>query len=188
MNNTEVASNGTEFYADELFKLADLYMETHPEWEEEEFREHFRDALFYIHDRMRIPEHSDIKGLDALFEAYVRLCTRFRKLPTMEGFAFLTGINRATFCDWRNREYRASTEHSNTVEKWKDICRAFVVDELTNNEKVNPNLIFVVKAAHGLRETAPLVAGEAQSKPMLSTEELIMLDDKSPGNCEKNQA
>lgn len=151
-------------------------METNQGWGEEEFREHFRDALFYIHDRIKIPEHSDIKRLDALFGAYARLCTRFCKLPTMEGFSFLTGINRATFCDWRNREYRASTEHSNTVEKWKDTCKSFVVDELTNNEKVNPNLIFIAKAAHGLREAAPLPVEEAQPKQYISTEELIMLD------------
>lgn len=173
-SNTEIANGEIEVYVHKLYSLADEYIQTKLEGEEEEVSKNFRDLIFYIADRIHVPDNEDIEGLDKLFGAYTRLCARFGKLPTLECFSFLTGINNATFTDWKNEEYRASSPHSKTVQKWKNICKNFVVDELSNSRSVNPNLIFIAKAAHGMRETAPLPI-EEEHKPVLSASELVQL-------------
>lgn len=154
--NAETANNGVDVYTTMLYLLADEYIETKLDGKEDDVAKYFRDMIFFMRERIEKPDNSNIEALDKLFEAYVRICTRYGKLPTLECFSWLCGINRSTFTDWKNKEYRLSSAHSNTVQKWFDICRGFAVDELSNSRFANPNLIFISKASYGLRETAPL--------------------------------
>lgn len=193
-------------YIHQLFELCDKFISEELEGDEGKIKRRFRDMVFYISDRIRLPDRNDIQALDSFFDAYVRLCCRCEKLPTMELFAMLTKIDRNTFTDWkrgtyRNRlyytmdgetisnintwrfnhpgqEYREvpSPAYSRTVEKWYSICKGFVIDELSNNNFANANLIFISKAAYGLRETAPLPAEPTEQRQQLSTDEIIMLD------------
>lgn len=173
--NTEISNNGTEVYVSRLYMLADEYIQIRLKGKEEEVSKNFRDLIFYIADRISVPDNEDIEGLDNLFGAYTRFCARFGKLPTLECFSFLTGINNATFTDWKNQEYRASSAHSKTVQKWKNICKSFVIDELSNSHRVDPNLIFIAKAAHGMRETAPVQVPETGYKHVLPADAPINL-------------
>lgn len=172
--NTETI-NGTDVYMHKVFLLADEYVKAQLNGNEEKVTEYFRDMIFFISDRLERPDNSDIEALDNLFNAYVRLCTRYRKLPTLECYSWLVKINRATFTDWSNGEYRSSTAHGNTVKKWLNICKGFAVDELSNSKYANPNLIFTAKAAYGMRETAPVPAIETEKKSVLSVDELPKL-------------
>lgn len=156
MNNTEITADGVEVYLHKIFELADEYITNQLNGDREQVSKYFRDMIFYISDRLERIPNDDITALDNLFMAYVRLCSRFGKLPTLECFSWLCKVHRGTFWDWKSGQYRLSTSHADTVEKWLSICRGFVVDELSNNSYANPNLIFIGKAAYNLRETAPV--------------------------------
>ncbi len=171
-DNTERANNGVEVYTNKLFQLADEYINERLEGKGDEVKEGFRDMIFFIADRIKKPNNSDIEGLDNLFDAYVRLCVRYHKLPTIQCFSWLAKIHRSTFNDWENGEYRSSAVRTDTIRKWKDVCKSFVIDELSNNSATNVNLIFVSKACYGLRETSPIPAIETKREQGRSPEQI----------------
>lgn len=178
MDNIEITENGIEVYTTELYRLADKYIQQRLEDKEDNVSKQFRDMIFYISDRIKKPDHDDIDALDKLFDAYVRLCVRYNKLPTIECFSFLTKIHRSTFDDWKNGRYRLTTsQYADTVKGWQDTCKSFVVDELQNNSNTNINLIFVSKACYGLRETSPAPAPEPETKQILTASQLPRLGD-----------
>lgn len=178
MSNTEITKDGTEVYTTELYRLADEYIQQRLEGKEDDVSKRFRDMIFYISDRIKKPSHEDIDELDKLFDAYVRLCVRYSKLPTIECFSFLTKIHRSTLDDWKNGRYRLTTsQYAYTVKGWQDTCKSFVIDELQNNSNTNINLIFVSKACYGLRETSPFPAPELETKQVLTVSQLPKLGD-----------
>lgn len=137
-------------------------------------QENFRDMIFYMSDHIKKPDNSDIEGLDNLFDAYVRLCVRYHRMPTIECFSFLTKINDATFRDWKNQVYRSSdARYGTAVKRWFSVCKNFVVDELNNSKGANVNLIFVAKAAYGLRETSPVPAIETKQSQTRTPEQIM---------------
>lgn len=175
--NTEIANNGMEVYTNELFSLADEYIQARLAGKEDGVTKQFRDLIFYITDRIEKPDNDDIEALDNMFEAYIRLCAKYSKLPTLEAFSWLVKIDRNTFTDWAKERYRTnSPEHGRTVKKWLEICKGFAIDELSNSKFANPNLIFTAKAAYGLRETSPTPAPETEKLPMLTADQLPRLD------------
>lgn len=184
--NTEIASNKTEVYTNKLYELADQYINEVLGGDEERLTKRFRELLFYLADRVEKPDNADIDALDSLFDAYIRMCVRYNKLPTLEGFSFLSGIHRSTLDDWKNMRYRASTtRYADTVKRWYDICKSFVIDELSNSSSANVNLIFISKSAYGLRETTPLSPLEAEShKRVLTAAELPKLGGGEAGKLE----
>lgn len=176
--NTEIANNKMEIYTHKLFELTDQFVNEVMEGNEEKLTKHFRELLFYLSDRIERIDNGDIDELNNLFDSYVRLCCRYDKLPTLEGFSFLTRIHRSTFDDWKNMRYRSSsTDYADTIKRWYDICKSFVVDELSNNKVANVNLIFTAKAAYGMRETSPIPAGEIEQKKVLKATELPRLGE-----------
>lgn len=177
MMNAEITNDGIEMYTHKIFSLTDEYIQTQLDGDEGKVSDYFRDMIFYVSDRLERPDNDDIDALDNIFSAYVRLCTRYRKLPTLECYSWLVKINRATFTDWSNGEYRSSLSHGNTVKKWLNICKGFAVDELSNSKYANPNLIFTAKAAYGMRETAPIPAMETERKRVLTVDELPRLGE-----------
>ena len=207
ITNTEIINSKTEVYMNKIFSLADEYIQSQLSGDSEKVAEYFRDMIFFISDRLDRLDNEDIDTLDAMFDAYTRLCTRYHKLPTLECFSWLVKINRVTFTDWSNGEYRnniyytmggerinnintwrlnhkgqeyrtvPSTTYSNTVKKWLSICKGFVVDELSNSKFANPNLIFTAKAAYGMRETAPVSVEESTIKRVLTIDELPRLGE-----------
>lgn len=128
--------------------------------------------IFYISDRIPKPSNDNIELLDELFDVYVRICTRYNVLPTLEVFSFLVSINRSTFSDWMRGDYRTSTSHGSTVKKWFDICKNCTVNRLNNQAGTNANLIFVAKAAYGMAETAPVQVGQQVGIPQQTAQEI----------------
>ena len=185
--NTEIASNKTEVYTNKLFELTDQYVNGVLGGDEERLTKRFRELLFYVADRIEKPDNDDIDALDNLFDAYVRMCVHYNKLPTLEGFSFLSKIHRSTLDDWKNQRYRASTtRYADTVKRWYYICKSFVIDELSNSSSANVNLIFISKSAYGLRETTPLLPLEAEShKRVLAAAELPKLGGGEVGKLEE---
>lgn len=157
-DNTDITSTGIEIYRHDINYYADEYIKNeleidHVNQESKKIvKDNFVDMLFYISDRISKPDNADIKALDNIFSVYVRLCSKYAVNPTLEAFSFLVDINRATFTSWNNGDYR-TREHSDTVKKWMNICKGFLVNNLGNSKGTDANKIFIAKAAYGMAET-----------------------------------
>ena len=157
-DNTDITSTGIEIYRHDINYYADEYIKNeleidHVNQESKKIvKDSFVDMLFYISDRISKPDNADIKALDNIFSVYVRLCSKYSVNPTLEAFSFLVDINRATFTSWNNGDYRTQ-EHSDTVKKWMNICKGFLVNNLGNSKGTDANKVFIAKAAYGMAET-----------------------------------
>ena len=128
--------------------------------------------IFYIADHIQKPSNDNIELLDKMFNTYVRLCSKYHVLPTLEVFSFLVGINRTTFTDWMNGVYRTNSSHGDTAKKWFDICKNCAINRLHNQTGTNANLIFVAKAAYGMAETAPVHAAQQYGVPQQTAQQI----------------
>ena len=181
-NNTVVTDQGIEVYENDIYRLVDQYINTVLQVSPEDYdtqkeykaviADSFVDMIFYIADRIPKPGTENIELLDSIFNIYVRICTKYNVLPTLEIFSFLVGIERRTFTKWSNGQYRASTSHGDTVKKWFDICKNCTVNRLNNQPGTNANLIFVAKAAYGMAETAPVQAVQQQGIPQQTAQQI----------------
>ena len=181
-SNTTVTEQGIEVYENDIYRLVDEYINTVLQVTPEEFdtqkeykatvADSFVDMVFYVHDRIPKPSNDDIELLDKIFNIFVRICSKYSVLPTLEVFSFLVGINRSTFSDWMRGDYRANSSHGTTVKKWFDICKNCTVNRLNNQPGTNANLIFIAKAAYGMAETAPVQVEQKQDTPRQSLEQI----------------
>lgn len=181
-DNTITTDQGIEVYRNDIYRLVDEYISTVLQISPEEFdsikefkqtvADSFVDMIFYIADRIQKPSNDDIELLDSIFNIFVRICSKYNVLPTLEVFSFLVNINRSTFSDWMRGDYRAASSHGTTVKKWFDICKNCTVNRLNNQPGTNANLIFVAKAAYGMAETAPVQAGQQQGIPQQTAQQI----------------
>ena len=168
---TEVYLSNINIYADEYINTV-LCVSPDSENYRKEVADSFVDMIFYIADHIQKPSNDDIELLDHMFSVFVRLCSKYHVLPTLEVFSFLVGINRSTFSDWANGDYRTASTHGITVKKWKETCGAFALDKLHNQDGTNANLIFACKVAYGMAETAPIPAGQQQGIPQQTAQQI----------------
>lgn len=147
----EVYKHNINYYADEYI-CNELEIDHVDTDSKQIVKDNFVDMLFYICDHIEKPDNADIKALDYIFNVYVRLCSKYGVNPTLEAFSFLVNIDRTTFTTWANGDYRTA-EHSNTVKKWLNICKGFLVNNLGNSRGTDANKIFIAKAAYGMAET-----------------------------------
>lgn len=178
MKNNTVNANGVEVYTHDINYYADEYIHNElgidyvDDSNRQSVSDSFVDMIFYIHDRITKPSNDDIQLLDNIFNIYIRLCTKYRVLPTLEVFSFLVGINRMTFTDWAQGQYRTSSAHGITVKKWFDTCKSFTLNRLHNTRGTDANLIFIAKAAYGMAEAAPVQVDKMEHLPKASREEI----------------
>jgi hypothetical protein len=181
-SNTTVTEQGIEVYENDIYRLVDEYINTVLQVTPEEFdtqkeykavvADSFVDMIFYIADRIPKPSNDDIELLDNIFNIFVRVCSKYNVLPTLEVFSFLVNINRSTFSDWMRGDYRTSSSHGTTVKKWFDICKNCTVNRLNNQPGTNANLIFVAKAAYGMAETAPVQTAQQDGIPRQTAQQI----------------
>ena len=169
-DNTVKSEIGIEVYQNDIYRLVDEYIDTELDGDVESVADNFVAMIFYIADNIQKPSHDDINLLDNLFNIYVRLCAKYKTLPSLETFSFLVGIDRNTFTDWAMGRYRVSTAHGSTVKKWFEICKSFTVNRLHNQSGTNSNLIFIAKAAYGMAETAPVQVDEQNNRALTDRE------------------
>lgn len=162
-DNTILTEKGVEVYENAIFRFADDFIcnelqiaQDNPDYQKI-VNKNFVRMIFYIRERINKPPHDDAQLLDGLFNIFVKLCVKYGRLPTLECFSFLVGINRATFTDWANKEYRTTTGHAEAVKRWLDTCKSVLVDDLSNSNTASVNKLFVAKAAYQMREAAPLI-------------------------------
>lgn len=150
------AGDGTEVYRHEIMELAEEYIDRELDGDASQIADSFPAIVLYINDTIGRQDTADIDNLDKIFSIYIRLCSRCRVLPTLEMFALMIGISNATISSWIAGEYRSSTGHCQTAQKWFDTCRSFTVNRLHNKGGTDANLIFIAKAAYKMVETAPV--------------------------------
>lgn len=169
-DNIVKTAGGAEIYQHDIYYYADEYIQSELDGDTESVSDSFPAMILYIADNITKPSNDDIELLDSIFNIYIRLCCKYKVLPTLELFSFLVGINRATFTDWSNGEYRASSEHGNTAKKWFNTCKSFTVNRLHNKGGTDANLIFIAKAAYGMAETAPVQTTSTTQRVLTATE------------------
>lgn len=155
-DNTLKTDNSIEVYTSDIYRLVDEYIDIELLGDKEQVKESFMDMIFYISDRIPKPSNDNIQLLDDIFNIYIRLCSKYKTLPTLEQFSFLININNNTLAAWGNNEYRANSLHSLTTKKWKETCKKFLINNLQNSKGRDINKIFIAKAAYGMVETAPV--------------------------------
>lgn len=180
--NTITTDQGIEVYESDIYRLVDEYINTVLQVSPDDYdsqkeyksviADSFVDMIFYIADRIPKPSNDDIELLDSIFNIFVRICSKYNVLPTLEVFSFLVNINRSTFGDWMRGDYRAASSHGTTVKKWFDICKNCTVNRLNNQPGTNANLIFIAKAAYGMAETAPIPAGQQAGIPQQTAQQI----------------
>ena len=160
-NNTVKTEDGAEIYINNIYYYADQYIKDILDIPEEDkynedykkrINDNFVSMILYIKDHIKKPGYDDIALLDSIFDTFVNLCVKYNYLPTIEIFSFLVSINNTTLSEWANGVTRANSSHGETVKKWKDICRSFTVNRLSNSPGTNANLIFIAKSAYGMVE------------------------------------
>lgn len=169
-DNSIKSETGIEVYQNDIYRLVDEYIDTELDGDTENVGDNFVSMIFYIADNIQKPSNDDIELLDNLFNIYVRICAKYKVLPTLEVFSFLVGIDRNTFTDWSMGRYRVNTAHGSTVKKWFNICKSFTLNRLHNQSGTNANLIFIAKAAYGMAETAPVQVGNQNSQALADSE------------------
>lgn len=169
-DNSIKSEIGIDVYQNDIYRLVDEYIDTELDEDTESVTDNFVSMIFYIADNIQKPSNDDIELLDNLFNIYVRICAKYKVLPTLETFSFLVGIDRNTFTDWAMGRYRVSTAHGSTVKKWFEICKSFTVNRLHNQSGTNSNLIFIAKAAYGMAETAPVQVDEQNNRALTDSE------------------
>ena len=169
-DNSIKSEIGIDVYQNDIYRLVDEYIDTELDGDTESVTDNFVSMIFYIADNIQKPSNDDIELLDNLFNIYVRICAKYKVLPTLETFSFLVGIDRNTFTDWAMGRYRVSTAHGSTVKKWFEICKSFTVNRLHNQSGTNSNLIFIAKAAYGMAETAPVQVDEQNNRVLTDSE------------------
>lgn len=176
-DNTIKTADGIEVYKHDIYYFADEYIEKELDGDIDKVRESSAAMFLYISDRIPKPSHENINLLDEIFDIYVRICAKYRILPTLEMFSFLIKTHRSVFTDWKSGTYRSSTTaYSVTVKRWFDTCKSFVVDRLSNQYGTNANLIFVAKSAYNMRETAPIPTPDTNERHVLTADQLPRLD------------
>lgn len=165
-DNTVMSGDGIEVYTHEIYRLADEYIDTELNNKDDIYDVSvFTGMILYISDNIHKPSNDDIGLLDSIFNIYIRLCTKYRILPTLEMFGMMINTDSGTFSDWAAGKYRLGSSHGQTVKKWKNICKNFLVNSLSNSKGTDANKIFIAKAAYGMVETAPaLVQNQEQAQ------------------------
>ena len=95
-NNTVTANNGVEIYTNNISFYADEFLtrELDNERRQDIYNKSsiFRAMILYIADNIDKPDNNDIELLDSIFNIYIRLCTKYDKLPTLERFCILINM------------------------------------------------------------------------------------------------
>lgn len=154
--NTIKTADGIELYTHDIYYYADEYIQNELDGDISIVQDSFPAMILYIADNIPKPGTDNIELLDNIFNIYIRLCSKYHVLPTLEMFSFLVDIDRSTFSTWISGEYRSSSAHSPTAKKWFNTCKSFTVNRLHNKGGTDANLIFIAKAAYGMAETAPI--------------------------------
>lgn len=110
--NTITADGGAEVYVDQMYSLADEYIDTlnDPERIYNVSGNTFTGMIKYIGRNMDFTDrkYTDIHFLDRIWDIYTDLVYKYNQKPTIEEFCILTGISREVIYQWDRGERRGA--------------------------------------------------------------------------------
>jgi hypothetical protein len=174
-DNTVKATNGTEVYTDDMYRLADEYIDSLPDSNMifNTVGNCFTGLIKYINRHMGFNNnksiYDDLYLLNNIWEIYVELVYKYNQKPTIEEYALLIGISRETLYSWMNGVTRTDdyseklgSSRSDTIKKWQNECR---IGRYKSAASGNVGGIFLCKAVDGMVETAPVqIVNQEQRK------------------------
>lgn len=123
-DNTVTANNGVEIYTSRILELADDFIahELDEKRREDIYSNSsiFMSMILYISDNIDKPDNNDIELLDNIFNIYIRLCTKYNMLPTLECFSMLIKVNPGTLSDWSSGVLRSNIYYDSKGNYIKD--------------------------------------------------------------------
>lgn len=178
-DNTIMASDGSEVYADKILSYADDYIVTLNKPEDIYKKQCFAGMIKYIANEIKSMIDTDnLVLLDNLWNIYTSLCYKYNHVITIERYCILININRDTFYSWYKGETKnhyceeLGTTRSDTVKKWDRESESSWQDEASTG---NPGPMFVLKSRRGWSEQAPAV-GMSEERMLKRTAEQIAAD------------
>lgn len=178
MKDNTTGAQGVEVYEHDIFYYADEYITNTlniipgDDNYKEIVRDNFNDMLFYIKNNIIKPDKNDIELLNEIFNIYIRLCVKYNRLPTINMFCILTGLNNTVISNNYHNNAKMSNIYKQTVKMWLDTCKGFTIDRLHNQTGANANLIFIAKANYGMAETAPIQTTNTEALPDETREQI----------------
>lgn len=166
-----------DVYEHRVYEVADNYYNSLTDAQRTDFSKYWRSMLYVVHDVIGTADTNDLLLLERLWGIYLRLASRYGILPTVYGFAILTGHSAEMFSRW-GKVYRLTPEYSQFYKKMLLDCEGALGDALTNEPKTNVSRIFVAKALYGWRDdSAPPAVAEVQQVQKLDTIKRFQLPD-----------
>lgn len=164
MKNIVIADNGTEVYTDDIYRIADEYVDSLHDKSImfSSAGNSFTGMIKYINRHMKFTKdiYADINLLNDIWEIYTELVYKYNQKPTIEEYCLLIGISRETIYSWMRGEYRNTdiceklgSSRSDTIKKWQEECK---LGRYKSAATGNVGGIFLCKAVDGMVETAPI--------------------------------
>lgn len=165
MKPNTIIADGTEVYTSQIFQAADEYIDSLNDPEDIYDISVFTGLIKHIYltcrfDKDMLLENIDI--LDNLWNCYTTLVYKYKQKPSIETFAVMTGLSRDCFYGWRDGSRRAkSPEYAYTIKRWILECESV---RIAGASRGSVGDIFLLKAKHEYRETAPVAQIEPQQR------------------------
>lgn len=144
--------------------------------------ERFNALLLYINRHINKPNYDNLLLLNDMFYSYVELCFSFNRLPTIQGFSFISGINKQTIYKWKTGYSKVSLERMEMIKNWFDTCKDVLVDDLSNSDKTSVNKIFVAKSVYGLQDSANVISDNGLNEIQVETLPTLAISNKENEN------
>lgn len=138
----------------------------------------FNAMLLYIRKYIPKIDNSNLELLDYIFSLYVELCIKYSRLPTIQGFCFMSNISQNTIDKWKNGYTRLNPKRIEMIKKWYSICKGFLVDDLNNSDKASINKIFIAKSVFGLNDSVNAISDSGLSEIQVETLPTLSIDCK----------
>ena len=134
-----------------------------------ELRERAPAFLLYLSDCIGTIDLNNVLAINYLFTVYCHICAdTLDRLPTLGMFCIMINVSADTLEYWAKGKAR-TREHADFAQKAKAYCKALVIDKLSNKSQADVNLIFISKAAYGMRETAPITDAIPEQKQAIDS-------------------
>lgn len=148
--------NGDGIFVSDIFRVADEFVEQLPSERDPSEPEVFSGLINHINAELfsgeNRPDYDDLQGLNRIWTAYLKLCSKCKQVPTMLEFSCLIGCDRDTLRKWENGSIRASdVERIRTVKRWKTMAESGLARKTIASNSVGG--MFALKACYGWNDS-----------------------------------
>ena len=124
----------------------------------------YKDAEYQNVLQTSILDYSNVNLLYDLWIIYKALCSKCNIVPSVHSYCSMIGINSATLNRWKNKDYsnrdgiKITQKHNDFVKYITGETEGFTRAKVANENSIGN--MFILKAAYGWREAAPISSEE----------------------------